>query len=81
NYIDKMSDYCQNCHYNKKTKYGERACPFNSLYWDFYDRHADQLERNPRIGVMYRTWAKLPPDERARILAQAAVYRAQADAL
>ncbi len=81
NYIDKMSDYCQNCHYNKKAKYGERACPFNSLYWDFYDRHADRLERNPRIGMMYRTWAKLPPDERARILAQAAVYRAQADAL
>ncbi|MFN7118349.1 MAG: cryptochrome/photolyase family protein [Saprospiraceae bacterium] len=77
NYIDKMSDYCQNCFYNKKQKYGERACPFNSLYWDFYDRHADKLAKNPRIGMMYRTWEKMDSEERARILQQAAIYKNQ----
>lgn len=25
NYIDKMSDYCQNCHYDKKLRYGHNA--------------------------------------------------------
>ena len=30
NYINKMSDYCKNCHYNVKKKTGAKACPFNS---------------------------------------------------
>jgi len=34
-YIDKMSDYCKGCHYDKKSRIGENACPFNALYWDF----------------------------------------------
>ena len=54
NYINKMSDYCRGCHYDVRAKTGERACPFNSLYWDFMLRHRERLERNPRIGVMYR---------------------------
>ncbi len=81
NYIDKMSDYCQNCHYHKKEKYGANACPFNSLYWDFYDRHADKLATNPRIGVMYRTWAKMDAQEREKILQQAKLYKQNADYL
>ncbi len=81
NYIHKMSDYCKNCHYNRKEKYGERACPFNSLYWDFYDRHEDKLGKNPRIGMMYRTWARMDAEERARILQQADAYKKNADDL
>ncbi len=81
NYIDKMSDYCQNCHYDKKKKYGEHACPFNSLYWDFYDRHADKLSNNPRIGMMYRTWAKMDGEERTKILQQAAIYKIKVNEL
>ena len=34
-YINKMSDYCQDCVYNAKCRHGEGACPFNSLYWHF----------------------------------------------
>ena len=29
-----MSDYRSGCHYDKKPV-GERACPYNALYWDF----------------------------------------------
>jgi deoxyribodipyrimidine photolyase-related protein len=72
NYIDKMSNYCESCFYDKKKKTGVNACPFNSLYWDFYHRHADKLAKNPRIGMMYRTWEKMK--EREQILSQANYY-------
>ena len=32
NYIHKMSDYCEACHYHWQKSVGERACPFNSFY-------------------------------------------------
>lgn len=53
-YIDRMSDYCKGCHYDKKARTGERACPFNALYWDFFIRHRDKLSRNPRLSMVYR---------------------------
>ena len=81
NYIDKMSDYCQNCHYDKKLRYGHKACPFNSLYWDFYDRHRDKLVKNPRIGMMYPILNKMSPDELEKILTQAAFYKENVEGL
>ncbi|MES2520483.1 MAG: cryptochrome/photolyase family protein [Bacteroidota bacterium] len=74
NYIDKMSHYCGTCFYDKSKKTGLKACPFNSLYWDFYDRHADKLSKNPRIGMAYVTWNKMQPDQKAEILKQAEIY-------
>jgi deoxyribodipyrimidine photolyase-related protein len=74
NYIDKMSDYCQGCHYDKKKKVGDKACPFNSLYWNFYERHRDKLEDNPRIGFVYPTLNKMKGETRAEILEQAQKY-------
>ncbi len=68
NYIDKMGNYCQSCYYDKKEKTGEKACPFNSLYWHFYERHRDKLEKNPRIGMMYLTWDKMDDEKKAAIL-------------
>ena len=75
NYIHKMGDYCANCAFDKDKKYGENACPFNSLYWDFYDRHRDKLGNNPRIGMMYKVWDKMVGEEREKILEQAEVYK------
>jgi deoxyribodipyrimidine photolyase-related protein len=75
NYIHKMSDYCNACAYDRKKKHGEGACPFNSLYWDFYARHRPKLASNPRIGMMYRTWDRMAAAERKHILRQADVYR------
>lgn len=74
NYINRMSNYCQSCFYDPKKRYGERACPYNSLYWHFYNRHRPLLEKNPRIGMMYPTWDKTDPDERKKILNQAEAY-------
>lgn len=74
NYMDKMSDYCGSCHYNKQLKYGEGACPFNSLYWHFYARNEALLGKNPRIGMMYNVLRKMEPGERNQILNQAERY-------
>ena len=76
NYIHKMSDYCAQCPYDKSRKYGERACPFNSLYWDFYHRHRDKLGRNPRIGMVYPMWDKMGDAEQTQILEHAAWVKA-----
>ena len=74
NYIDKMSSYCGSCHYNAKQKVGEKACPFNSLYWYFYARNEMLLRKNPRIGMMYVTLDKMQPNVKEEILNQAEEY-------
>lgn len=81
NYMHKMSDYCSNCHYNKKEKYGEKACPFNSLYWHFYETHRAKLEKNPRIGMMYRILDKMDTNEKRKIFEQAEKYLAEINEL
>jgi deoxyribodipyrimidine photolyase-related protein len=78
-YIDKMSDYCGSCAYSSKTKTGEKACPFNSLYWHFYHRHSDKLRRNPRIGMMYQVWEKM--ENKTDILEQAEQYLSRIETL
>ena len=73
-YIDKMSHYCGSCFYKKELKIGEKACPFNSLYWNFYDRNEDKLAKNPRIGMMYNVWRKMQPEAKTALLEQADYY-------
>ena len=73
-YIDKMSHYCGSCFYKKALKTGEKACPFNSLYWNFYDKNEPKLGKNPRIGMMYNVWRKMKPDDKAALLQQADIY-------
>jgi len=68
-YIDRMSDYCGGCHYRVKDKSGDKACPFNLLYWHFLNRHRDRFAPNPRMAQIYRTWDKLEAGHRARVLA------------
>jgi deoxyribodipyrimidine photolyase-related protein len=70
-YIQKMGNYCDECYYNYKDKFGEKACPFNTLYWDFYDRNRSLLERNPRIGMMYKVWDKMEDAQKQLILEKA----------
>lgn len=53
NYIDNMSDYCDDCVYDPNSTTGENACPFNALYWDFLDRHEGRLGSNPRMQLVY----------------------------
>lgn len=66
-YIDRMSDYCRSCRYKVKLKTGDDACPFNYLYWYFLDKNSALLANNPRMGMMYRTWAKMSDDRKYEI--------------
>ena len=62
-YINKMSDYCKGCRYKVSKKNGPEACPFNYLYWDFMIRNQDKLRGNPRLGMSYRTLARMGEDK------------------
>jgi deoxyribodipyrimidine photolyase-related protein len=80
-YINRMSDYCGNCRYNVTSKAGDRACPFNYLYWDFLARHRDKLSDNARLGMMYRTLDRMPATRRAEITADAERFLGSLDAV
>jgi deoxyribodipyrimidine photolyase-related protein len=73
-YINKMSSYCSGCYYDKAKKTGDKACPFNSLYWNFYDKHEAKLAKNPRIGMMYNVWRRMEPEAKSELLEQAQYY-------
>jgi deoxyribodipyrimidine photolyase-related protein len=73
-YIRSMSDYCEACDYDWKKRHGDMACPFNSLYWDFFTRHRRRLGKNARVAMMYRTWDRMDKQEKKHTLAQAKTY-------
>ncbi len=79
-YINRMSDHCKSCHYSVSAKTGDKACPFNLLYWHFLDRHRDRFSNNPRMGNMYRTWDRMDADKRKRVLAEGDALLARLDA-
>jgi deoxyribodipyrimidine photolyase-related protein len=79
NYIKKQGNYCSHCVYDPNKKIGDGACPFNSLYWHFYDRNRAKLEKNPRIGMAYRTLDKLK--DKAELLEQAEKYLGEIEKL
>ena len=77
-----MSDYCGSCGYDVRLKAGEgeRACPFNLLYWDFVGRHAARFRDNPRMAQIVRSWERMSSDRQATIRAEAVAFLARLDA-
>lgn len=65
-YVERMSTYCKGCAYRVKDKYGEDACPLNSLYWDFLERNQDEFRDHPRMKVMYRHLDNRREEDRER---------------
>ncbi len=63
NYINKMSDYCKGCAYDKNARIGDSACPFNTFYWDFLIRHRSQLQSQGRINIILGNIDRIPENE------------------
>lgn len=80
-YIDRMSDYCKGCHYDKKQRIGPTACPFNALYWNFFLKNETLLAKNPRIGMVYPQLRKMEPQAIADLTRQAQGMLDNLDAL
>lgn len=76
NYIHRMSDCCSKCSYDRKEVTGERACPFNSLYWDFIDRNRERWKDNPRMTLPLRAFDRRAGDWQRAIREKATQIRA-----
>jgi deoxyribodipyrimidine photolyase-related protein len=74
NYIHKMSDYCQNCTFDRKSRTGKQACPFNFLYWNFILRHEATLRLNPRMGRSLLGLRHLDQEQRQQVNKKAAQF-------
>ncbi|MEZ6132256.1 MAG: cryptochrome/photolyase family protein [Planctomycetaceae bacterium] len=59
NYINNMSNFCKGCRFDYRKRTGDDACPFTTLYWEFMDRHYDQLKDNMRMKFPIRNVEKL----------------------
>jgi len=79
NYINKMSDYCENCCYNPRRRTQEQACPFNFFYWDFMARQRDQLQSLGRMNLVLANLRKIDPDELRKIQDLATAWREKHD--
>ena len=75
-YIARMSNYCKGCRYDPAVSTGDTACPFTTLYWDYLDRHADMLAKNPRMLMQLKNLNRLTPAQREAIGTQAQSLRA-----
>lgn len=74
NYVNKMSDYCQDCRYNHKARTGKNACPFNFFYWDFLHRHRDKLQSQGRMSFILRNLDRMSAEELGEIQKLAAEW-------
>lgn len=68
-YIDRMSDHCKGCRYDRRQRVGEDACPFTTLYWSFFDRHRERFRRNPRTAQQVRGLDRLTDLDQLRLRA------------
>ena len=69
-----MSDYCGSCAYDVKERIGEKACPFNILYWNFLIENHARLAGNPRMAIPYRTLENMNAERRTEITREALAF-------
>ncbi len=78
-YIQRMSNFCQSCYYNPNDLLGEKACPFNALYWNFLHQNQEKLKDNPRLHFAYMNWQKMGLDKQTAIIHKAQQLLADLD--
>ena len=77
NYVNKMSDYCNQCSYSVKEKTGSKACPLNYLYWNFIDQQRETFSNNGRASFMVKTFDKKSIQEKNAIKASSEKFLAE----
>jgi deoxyribodipyrimidine photolyase-related protein len=70
-YISRMSNFCKSCRFDPEITVGEKACPFNALYWNFLQENEAQLKNNQRLTFAYANLRKMEKPKLQEILAQA----------
>lgn len=70
-YIERMSNYCQDCRYSPKETIGDNACPYNYLFWHFLENNKKALKDNNRLGYVYANWSRMTKTKKDAILKQA----------
>ncbi len=73
-YINRMSDYCKHCYYDPKLKIGEKACPFNALYWNFLIQNKNKLKGNPRMAMPYKNLSRMDEEQQTALSQQAQMF-------
>lgn len=71
NYINKMSNHCKYCSYDRSKRSGDNACPFNVFYWDFLIRQEDRFSKNHRMRMILKHVEKMDKQERVQITTSA----------
>ena len=61
NYIMKMSNYSR----------GEWQASWDGLFWAFMDKHREFFLKNPRLGMLIRTFGKMTPETKEKHLKNA----------
>jgi deoxyribodipyrimidine photolyase-related protein len=73
-YINKMSDYCGSCRFDVKQKSGEKACPFNYLYWNFLSENEKVLKKNHRMGLIMGSLGKMKKERLEEVRSDSARF-------
>ena len=74
-YIDRMSNHCKGCRFDPAQATGEAACPYTTLYWDYLNRHSEQLAKNPRMLMQLKNLNRLTPAQREASANQATSHK------
>lgn len=75
-YIHRMSNFCQSCCYDPDILIGDKACPFNSLYWYFLESHQSLLRDNQRMQLIYTILDRFTLEKKRHIRQQAEAFLA-----
>ena len=67
-YIQRQGNHCKQCRYSPSKTTGTDACPYNSLYWHFIDRHLERFRENPRMNLVVANWERRDHTERTVIV-------------
>jgi deoxyribodipyrimidine photolyase-related protein len=74
-YIQRMSNYCNECPYDPSANTGKDACPFTLLYWDFLIRKESQMRKIPRMLLQVRNLDRFTKTQKRTIRSQAEALR------